>query len=132
MTLNHTTHGAVALLELNRPEVRNALSTEALDTLLSTLTELGRDDACRAIVLAGAGPSFCASSRMRRAASSGVRAGVMRALIGNAAIRAATNCGTIAAAVEATASKPTPGTPSGTRSANRGTSSITARRRPLT
>ena len=62
MTLNHTTHGAVALLELNRPEVRNALSTEALDTLLNTLITLGRDDACRAIVLAGAGPSFCAGA----------------------------------------------------------------------
>ena len=62
MTLNHTTHGAVALLELNRPEVRTALSTQALDTLLGVLAELRRDDACRAVVLAGAGPSFCAGA----------------------------------------------------------------------
>jgi 2-(1,2-epoxy-1,2-dihydrophenyl)acetyl-CoA isomerase len=62
MTLNHTTHGSVALLELNRPEVRNALSTEALDTLLGVLRELTADDRCRAIVLAGAGPSFCAGA----------------------------------------------------------------------
>lgn len=62
MTLNHTTHGAVALLELNRPEVRNALSTQALDTLLGVLEELRHDEACRAIVLAGAGPSFCAGA----------------------------------------------------------------------
>jgi 2-(1,2-epoxy-1,2-dihydrophenyl)acetyl-CoA isomerase len=62
MTLNHTTHGAVALLELDRPEVRNALSTEALDTLLGVLRELTDDDRCRSIVLAGAGPSFCAGA----------------------------------------------------------------------
>lgn len=62
MTLNHTTHGAVALLELNRPEVRNALSTGALDTLIGVLHELAQDDACRAIVLSGAGPSFCAGA----------------------------------------------------------------------
>ncbi len=62
MTLNHTTHGAVALLELNRAEVRNALSTQALDTLLGVLGELRHDDACRAVVLAGAGPSFCAGA----------------------------------------------------------------------
>lgn len=62
MTLNHTTHGAVSLLELNRPEVRNALSTEALDTLLGVLGELATQDSCRAIVLAGAGPSFCAGA----------------------------------------------------------------------
>ena len=62
MTLNRTDTGAVTLLELNRPHVHNALSTEALDRLLRALDELRSEPACRAVVLAGAGPSFCAGA----------------------------------------------------------------------
>ena len=54
--------GAVTLLELNRPEVRNALSSELLDELLTALGSLATDDGCGCVVLAGAGPSFCAGA----------------------------------------------------------------------
>lgn len=69
MILNRQTCDAVTLLELNRPEVRNALSTEALDTLLDALRDLAADGACRCVVLAGAGPSFCAGADLRELAS---------------------------------------------------------------
>ncbi len=57
--------GAVTLLELNRPEVRNALSSELLDELLAALRSLAADERCGCVVLAGAGPSFCAGADLR-------------------------------------------------------------------
>ncbi len=62
MTLNRENHAKVTLLELSRPEIHNALSTAALDTLIAVLHELATDDDCRCVVLAGAGPSFCAGA----------------------------------------------------------------------
>lgn len=62
MMLNREQHGPVVLLELDRPEVRNALSSELLDALLAALRELAADGSCRCVVLAGAGPSFCAGA----------------------------------------------------------------------
>ena len=60
--------GAVTLLELNRPEVRNALSSELLDELLAALGSIATDDGCGCVVLAGAGPSFCAGADLRELA----------------------------------------------------------------
>jgi 2-(1,2-epoxy-1,2-dihydrophenyl)acetyl-CoA isomerase len=50
----------VALLTLDRPERRNALSSELLDALIAEVARLRADPDVRAAVLAGAGPSFCA------------------------------------------------------------------------
>jgi enoyl-CoA hydratase/carnithine racemase len=63
--LNQERHGQVVLLELNRPRARNALSTALLDELVGTLHRLAGDDGCRAVVLAGAGPAFCAGADLR-------------------------------------------------------------------
>lgn len=53
--------GAVAVLTLNRPERRNALSPELVEALLAALRAAGADPAVRAVVLTGAGDkSFCA------------------------------------------------------------------------
>jgi len=49
----------VALLTLNRPEKRNALSLELRARLVDTLAELAADDAAGAIVVTGAGSAFC-------------------------------------------------------------------------
>jgi enoyl-CoA hydratase/carnithine racemase len=49
----------VALLTLNRPEKRNALSLELRALLADTLAELATDDAVRALVLTGTGSAFC-------------------------------------------------------------------------
>ena len=45
----------VALVTLNRPEVLNALDFALIEELTDTLEALDRDDACRAIVITGAG-----------------------------------------------------------------------------
>lgn len=50
---------AVALLTLQRPEKRNALSIELRIELADTLRVLGGDAEIGCIVLTGAGPAFC-------------------------------------------------------------------------
>ncbi len=53
-------HDAVAVLSMNQPERRNALSAELRDALLEKLEALLADETCRALVLTGSGGSFCA------------------------------------------------------------------------
>lgn len=50
----------VATLTLNRPEKHNAMSAQMLDDLQAAAGELGADAAVRAVILTGAGESFCA------------------------------------------------------------------------
>ena len=54
--------GAVATVTLSRPEVRNAFNDEVIAELTQAFTELGKNDAVRAIVLAAEGPAFCAGA----------------------------------------------------------------------
>jgi enoyl-CoA hydratase len=49
----------VALVTLNRPEKRNALSLELRERLAATVGGIATDDAVRALVLTGAGSAFC-------------------------------------------------------------------------
>jgi enoyl-CoA hydratase/carnithine racemase len=58
LTIDRT--GAAALVTLNRPEKRNALSIELRLALADALAELAADDTVAAIGLTGAGSSFCA------------------------------------------------------------------------
>lgn len=63
--------GPAAWLWLNRPELRNALNDLVLHSIWNSLDELEKDPACRVVVLAGRGPTFCAGgdlSRMAQAA----------------------------------------------------------------
>ena len=50
--------GELALIVLNRPEKRNALTVEMLDSLRAGVKEAG-GSAARGVVLAGEGPVFC-------------------------------------------------------------------------
>lgn len=68
MTLRREDHGRVALLELNRPEARNALSSAAIGALVDELERIGADDAVGCVVLAGAGPAFCAGADLKELA----------------------------------------------------------------
>jgi 2-(1,2-epoxy-1,2-dihydrophenyl)acetyl-CoA isomerase len=52
----------VAVLRLNRPERRNALTTELLGTLRDELRALRDSPEVRAVVLAGEGEAFCAGA----------------------------------------------------------------------
>jgi len=50
----------VAVLTLNRPEARNALTWELKWALLDVIPKLGQDDGVGCLLLTGAGASFCA------------------------------------------------------------------------
>jgi methylglutaconyl-CoA hydratase len=54
-------HG-VGILWLNRPELRNAFNDDMIAELTAALKALEADAAIRAVVLAGAGPAFCAGA----------------------------------------------------------------------
>ena len=57
--------GAVVTLTLNRPERRNALSTDLMLELTERLRETAADDGVRAVVLGAAGPVFCSGHDLR-------------------------------------------------------------------
>lgn len=62
--------GAVLHVKLNRPDVRNALNDELIDALYQLFSTISPE--IRAVVISGAGPSFCAGGDlewMRKAAS---------------------------------------------------------------
>ncbi|MEE8400210.1 MAG: enoyl-CoA hydratase/isomerase family protein [Desulfobacterales bacterium] len=50
----------VAVITLNRPDKRNALSTAMRQEIVSALEAMEKDDNIKAVVLTGAGPGFCA------------------------------------------------------------------------
>lgn len=52
--------GRVARLTMNRPERRNALSLAMMREMTEAFTQLGKDRRTRVVILAGAGPAFCA------------------------------------------------------------------------
>jgi len=82
----------VAVVTLNRPERRNALSASLLTGLRAVIAELDPDPAVRAVVLTGADPAFCAGldltelgrsdSPLARAGSGAVLPAMSKPLIG--------------------------------------------------
>ena len=50
----------VAVLTMNRPEARNAMSGEMNEAMRATLEEVELDPTIRCVVLTGAGKGFCA------------------------------------------------------------------------
>ncbi|MDP1792922.1 MAG: enoyl-CoA hydratase [Acidimicrobiales bacterium] len=61
----------VALLTLNRPAARNALSSELLSALPEAIVAADANDDVDVIVLTGADPAFCAGLDLRELGSSG-------------------------------------------------------------
>jgi enoyl-CoA hydratase/carnithine racemase len=57
--------GGVALLRLNRPEVRNALSPEVMDRLASELERMDPDPEVRCVVIAGSDEVFAAGADIK-------------------------------------------------------------------
>ena len=55
----------IALLTLDRPQARNALSRAVMTALSEALAELAADKDVRAIVLAANGPAFCAGHDLK-------------------------------------------------------------------
>ena len=59
-TLHVERPGPLAVVTLDRPEKRNAMSIELRDELAAVLEAAGADEAVRCVVLTGAGTAFCA------------------------------------------------------------------------
>jgi enoyl-CoA hydratase len=59
------TEGHVATLRINRPEQRNALSTELLEELAATIERHDRDPQIRCVVLAGSSKVFASGADLR-------------------------------------------------------------------
>jgi len=57
--------GSTALLTLNRPDARNAISPEVSQTMAGLLDEIEADPALRAVVLTGAGEVFSAGADLK-------------------------------------------------------------------
>jgi len=55
----------VAVLTLNRPEVRNSLGEAMLEALGDALTAIGHDRTVRAVVLAASGAAFCSGHDLK-------------------------------------------------------------------
>jgi enoyl-CoA hydratase/carnithine racemase len=55
----------VLRLTLNRPNARNALSVALMSALLEALARAATDPQARVVVIAGAGPAFCAGHDLR-------------------------------------------------------------------
>lgn len=62
---------AVAVVTLNRPERRNALTAGLMVALATTMAELDADSEVGAIVLTGADPAFCAGLDLAELSTSG-------------------------------------------------------------
>jgi enoyl-CoA hydratase len=66
--------GGVGTITLHRPEVRNALSPELVESIEEAVRELDARDDVAAMVLTGADPAFCAGVDLRRLSSEPVDA----------------------------------------------------------
>ncbi len=64
-----TSHNAVLLVELNRPEVRNAVDNETAEALADTFRRFEVNPVFRVAVFAGKGGTFCAGADLGQMAS---------------------------------------------------------------
>lgn len=79
------THGKVALVQLNRPEVGNAINDAIRGELPALLERIDRDDAYAAVVLTGAGErGFCVGADIKEGRSIGSPVQERRRMAANA------------------------------------------------
>jgi enoyl-CoA hydratase/carnithine racemase len=64
--------GSTAVVTLNRPNRRNALSLDLMRDLLACLDDLGRSSNAHAIILAASGPVFCSGHDLSEMIARGV------------------------------------------------------------
>jgi 2-(1,2-epoxy-1,2-dihydrophenyl)acetyl-CoA isomerase len=68
-TVTLSRRGRVAMIELNRPETRNAIDQTMRRELLATLDAVAHDVGLLAVILTGAGPAFSSGFDMKRSAA---------------------------------------------------------------
>jgi enoyl-CoA hydratase/carnithine racemase len=69
--------GAIATIELNRPDKRNALTEAMLDAILDALDACERDTSLRVLILRAAGETFCAGVDLSEMAAHRSASGVV-------------------------------------------------------
>lgn len=55
----------IAIITLNRPQVRNAINDQMADELASAIAGVAKDEKTRVLIITGSGPSFCAGADFR-------------------------------------------------------------------
>ncbi|MFN2428227.1 MAG: enoyl-CoA hydratase-related protein [Candidatus Binatia bacterium] len=65
MTVKQEVRRGIGWITLDRPEVRNALSGELMEAVGNAVQAFEADPLVRALVVAGAGPAFCAGADLR-------------------------------------------------------------------
>jgi enoyl-CoA hydratase/carnithine racemase len=70
LVLRHDDDG-VSTLTLNRPQARNALSQGMIAALRDALREIAADHSVHVVILAGAGPAFCAGHDLKEIRAAG-------------------------------------------------------------
>ena len=73
--VDHPTDG-VAVVTLDRPDRLNAMSFELVDDLHTALDVVHADNACRVVILTGAGRGFCAGLDLKSLGSASVSTGL--------------------------------------------------------
>ena len=71
--LLHSVADDVLWITLNRPDVKNALTPDQRDEIVTLLENASGDAAVRAVVVSGAGGSFCSGADLRASGSAGER-----------------------------------------------------------
>jgi enoyl-CoA hydratase/carnithine racemase len=75
-------NAGVAVITLDRPEQLNAITFELVDDLHAALDAIDRDNACRVVVLTGAGRGFCAGLDLKSIGPSSMSTGLAGAAAG--------------------------------------------------
>jgi enoyl-CoA hydratase len=73
MTVNFEIRDRIAIITLNRPEARNAVSQQLAEDLEVAIDRLEADDALWIGILCGNGPAFCAGADLKAIASGEAR-----------------------------------------------------------
>ena len=83
----------IATVTLNRPEARNALSSELLRQLPGVIRQADNDPQVDVIILTGADPAFCAGLDLKELGSSGGNLGAGAPNRSSSQARARSCCG---------------------------------------
>ena len=65
VNIDHEDEGAIAVVTMNRPDKRNALSLELMRELIAAFEQIGQARKAYAVVLRGVGPAFSAGHDLR-------------------------------------------------------------------
>jgi len=72
MSIDLDIDGGVAIVTINRPGAKNAISLEMREQLWTVFEGLAENDAVRAVILTGAGDDFCAGMDVKEMGGGGV------------------------------------------------------------